>query len=111
VSAAWIRHTATNAVIEVPASAVPFHVQSGWIPLTEQEVADMRARQLNERNEAEVAMGKTVRTVAAPHPEQSEQPEQLEQPEKSERPSTAPEREQPKPASARPKSGSSKENN
>lgn len=102
MSSAWIRHPQTEAVIEVPASAIPFHVQSGWVPLTEQEVADMHARQLDERSSVEAAMGKTVRTDGAPPPEQLEQPEQ---------PSTAPEREQPKPASARPKSGSSKENN
>jgi hypothetical protein len=91
VKTAWIRHPQTEAVIEVPESAVPVYLQSDWVPLTDEETADLHKQQWHQRRAAEAAMG----AVSSPTPPLRAQPE----------------REQPKSAPARDKSGSSKENN
>lgn len=52
----WVRNSATGAVRDVAASAVPIIAASGWVPLTEKELADLAREQDGARAERLAAL-------------------------------------------------------
>lgn len=96
---AWIRHPQTKAVVEVPASAIPIYVQSGWVQLSDPEIADLYAKQAEQRRAAESAMAAASKPKPTPSPRVVHEPAPID------------DREQPLSAPARPKSGSSSKEN
>jgi len=62
VETTWVKHSGTGGVAEVPTAAVPQLRQSGWEPLTDEEIAD------RDRAEADAvaAVEEALRAKSAP---------------------------------------------
>lgn len=69
-----MKHPDLDAVIEVPDSAVPIYRQSNWDVLTDQEVAELHKKRLQQSQAAESAMARAANPT--PPPEANSEPEQ-----------------------------------
>ena len=57
----WIKHSATEAVVEVPKDALPMYRQSGWDTVTKKELADREKTLADEAAAAEADMAEKAR--------------------------------------------------